>query len=201
MSPDTLPAPRPIRRDTRALQPPAPPLIPSRPTGLRGRRHSLVTTPELGLLGRGGDTEEEMRGGELKPQPHPPPSSPHLPTSPLFYPSGNSLQKLGQQLSTFYQRCVFQTETAEVRSRTILTRQKQPLICRTLRTVNRHPSCETRIQLHFQPRGYYYLIPSPVMHTSADLNGPGSRVQHSLQPCVKPKRRYFWDASHFQVFG
>lgn len=66
MSPDTLPAPHPITRDTQALQPPPPPLIPSHPAGLLGQCHSVAMIPEL--LVRGGDdgeVEREMRWGIL----------------------------------------------------------------------------------------------------------------------------------------
>lgn len=62
MSPDTLPAPsgETHRRDTQALQPPPPPpLIPSHPTGLRGRCLDVVMIAELWLLVRGGDGEEK----------------------------------------------------------------------------------------------------------------------------------------------
>lgn len=71
--------------------------------------------------------KEEIIGGKCKPQLDPQEISPIYLHSPLLYPSDNSLQKLGQESSTFYQQCVFQTERAEVRSRNSLTRlQTEP---------------------------------------------------------------------------
>lgn len=121
---------------------------------------------------------EEMRGGELKLDSQ---DRSHIYQHLLFlYPSDNSLQKLGQESSTFYQQCVFQTSTSDVRSRKISTdyRQNRPLICNPV-TVIRHPFHDMRIPLRFQPRGYNYLIPSPVMH----LSGVGlqKRTQHLVQ--------------------
>lgn len=113
MSPDTLPAPCPKRRDTQALRPPPPPLlIPSHPTRLRGRCHSVVKIPEPELLVRGGDdgeVETTTRGDErrgISITSGSPGAFPYFPLSPLLYPSDNSLQKLGQGSSTFYQQCV-----------------------------------------------------------------------------------------------
>lgn len=87
-------------------------------------------------------------------------SFPHLSTSPLLYTSDNSLQKLGQESSTFYQQCVFQRKTGEVRSRNILTRlQTEPIS--HLQVPPKGPFYDTEIPLRFQSRGFYYLIQSP----------------------------------------
>lgn len=75
---------------------------------------------------RGGEKKERRwEEGKFKPQLDPPGAFPHLPTSPLLYPSDNSLRKLGQESATFYEQCVFQTK--KVRSRNNLTRlQTEP---------------------------------------------------------------------------
>lgn len=170
MSPDTLPAPCPIRRDTRALQPPPPPLIPSHPTGLRGRCHHVVMIPELWRLVRGGGddggVERRKRGDErrgFKPQLDPRELSLiylHLFFCILLTTHCRSWAN-NRQLST---NSVFsrkkksgseeQKQFNHITNRTNLS-SASPCV------VTRHPFYDMRIPLRFQPRGCYYLIQSP----------------------------------------
>lgn len=76
MCPDTLPAPPPMRQDTRALQPPPPSFIPSHPTELCGWCHIVVMILELFILvGRGdhgeAESRKEERGGGFRLQQDP----------------------------------------------------------------------------------------------------------------------------------
>lgn len=162
MSPDTLPAPSPVRRDTHALQPP--PLIPSRPAGLRGRCHSVAIIPDPRVLDRRGDdggVKNRKRGDErrgIKPQLDPRElfliylhlcfcifltthcrswaKNHQLSSTSVFFRQEEQKQKLFNQI---IDRTNFSSESHCVELSDLLS--------------------DTRIPLRFQFRGYYYLIP------------------------------------------
>lgn len=167
MSPDTLPAPPSVRRDTQALQPSPPPLVPSHPSGLWGQCHNAVMMPELWVLVRGdndGGVERRKRGNErrgIKPQLDPQEHSfiyLYLLFCILLTTHCRSWAK-NHQLST--DSVFFRQKEQTWGAGTILPgyRQILLLICKPLHRVIRHPF-KYEDSAALQPRGYYYLIPS-----------------------------------------
>lgn len=107
----------------------------------------------------------------------------HWPTSPLLYPSDSSLQKPGQESSTFYINGVHfrneeQKQFNKITDGTSLS-SASPCV------VIRHPFYDMRIPPRFQPTGCYYLIPSS-SRTRLQIR-KGNRKDHSLSYSVNPK--------------